>query len=224
MNIELDHLFICTSAGAPEADRLLQLGFTEGAGNVHPGQGTSCRRFFFSNSYLELLWVHDEEEAQSPAAAPLRLFDRWRERKTNGSPFGLAFRPTKPGTEPIPLPFRVWPYRPPYLPPPLHIDIGENCAETAEPLLFHLGFGQRPDRQAAERRQPMEHANRVKEITAVRITMPQDDKSAECEAIAQLGQIGFARGNEHLMEISFDDEMRGEIADCRPLLPLVLRW
>ena len=126
--------------------------------------------------------------------------------------------------EPIELPFRVWPYRPPYLPPPLHIDIGENCAETAEPLLFHLGFGQRPDRQAAERQQPMEHANRVKEIIAVRITMPQDDKSAECEAIERLGQIGFARGNEHLMEISFDDEMRGEIADCRPLPPLVLRW
>jgi hypothetical protein len=69
----------------------------------------------------------------------------------------------------------------------------------------------------------MEHTNRVKEITAVKITMPQDDQWAECEAIEQLGQIVFARGNQQ-MKVSFDGETRGEVADCRPLLPLVLRW
>jgi hypothetical protein len=67
-NVELDHFFICTAAGAPEAERLIELGLTEGAPNTHPGQGTACRRFFFENAFLELVWVTDAAEAQSPAA------------------------------------------------------------------------------------------------------------------------------------------------------------
>ncbi|AFY78420.1 MAG: hypothetical protein IGR93_19055 [Hydrococcus sp. C42_A2020_068] len=59
MTFELDHLFICTAIGAPEADRLLSFGLTEGTPNIHPGQGTANRRFFFHNVMLELLWVLD---------------------------------------------------------------------------------------------------------------------------------------------------------------------
>ena len=57
MPLQFDHLFICTSVGAPDAERLVAFGLTEGEPNVHPGQGTACRRFFFRNAYLELLWV-----------------------------------------------------------------------------------------------------------------------------------------------------------------------
>ncbi|MGH9760591.1 MAG: hypothetical protein ACREAC_07080, partial [Blastocatellia bacterium] len=34
MTFELDHLFICVSAGAPEADRLIEFGLTEGTSNT----------------------------------------------------------------------------------------------------------------------------------------------------------------------------------------------
>lgn len=63
MAIQLDHVFICTSLDAPAAEQLAAFGLTEGEPNVHPGQGTACRRFFFRNVYLELLWVHDPDEA-----------------------------------------------------------------------------------------------------------------------------------------------------------------
>jgi len=56
MTTEIDHIFICTSFGGTEASSLATLGLTEGASNAHPGQGTACRRFFFANGYLELLW------------------------------------------------------------------------------------------------------------------------------------------------------------------------
>jgi len=46
---EVDHLFVCANLGAPEADSLIAFGLTEGAPNVHPGQGTANRRFFFHN-------------------------------------------------------------------------------------------------------------------------------------------------------------------------------
>jgi hypothetical protein len=36
----------------------------EGEPNTHPGQGTACRRFFFRNAFLELVWVRDPAEAQ----------------------------------------------------------------------------------------------------------------------------------------------------------------
>jgi hypothetical protein len=41
---------------------------TEGTPNIHPGQGTANRRFFFRNAMLELLWVNDEQFVQGPRA------------------------------------------------------------------------------------------------------------------------------------------------------------
>jgi len=98
--LSVDHVFICCSPGAPEARALLELGLVEGSGNRHPGQGTANRRFFFSNAYLELLWVSNEEEARSPEAQDTRLWQRWLERNQAACPFGILFR-----TDESPLPF-----------------------------------------------------------------------------------------------------------------------
>src|SRR5262245_14202678 len=91
--IALDHLFICTSIDAPGAERLVEFGLAEGEPNVHPGQGTECRRFFFRNAYLELLWVKDPNEAQSDLVRPTCLWERWSRRESGSNPFGLCFRP-----------------------------------------------------------------------------------------------------------------------------------
>src|SRR5262249_12821990 len=94
---ELDHLFLWGSLGGLEADRLRAFGLTEGEPNTHPGQGTACRRFFFRNAYLEVVWVHDPVEAQGEAARPTGLWPRWCGRATGTSPFGLCLRPVRPG-------------------------------------------------------------------------------------------------------------------------------
>src|SRR6266705_2850427 len=73
MTSEFDHVFICVSVGGEEAGALAAFGLTEGTPNVHPGQGTACRRFFFANNYLELLWVSNAGEAQSEAIQPTHL-------------------------------------------------------------------------------------------------------------------------------------------------------
>lgn len=57
MQIELDHLFVCTNPGAPEAEKLVRFGLHEGPPNQHPGQGTANCRFVFANAMIELLWV-----------------------------------------------------------------------------------------------------------------------------------------------------------------------
>jgi hypothetical protein len=52
MRIELDHLFVCASPGAPEAEKLVEFGLQEGPPNQHPGQGTANRRFSFANAMI----------------------------------------------------------------------------------------------------------------------------------------------------------------------------
>jgi hypothetical protein len=76
MEIELDHLFVCTAPGAPEAEKLVQFGLHEGPPNQHPSQGTACRRFSFANAMIELFWVSDASEAQSQNSRRTLLWER----------------------------------------------------------------------------------------------------------------------------------------------------
>ena len=110
MTVEFDHLFVCSSVGAPEADILVDAGFCEGQPNIHPGQGTSCRRFFFHNAYLEFLWVHDAAEARSDLVRPTKLWERWSYCQTGSCPFGIGLRPGLHSTDSKKLPLATWAY------------------------------------------------------------------------------------------------------------------
>ena len=227
MTIEFDHFFIFTGMNAPEADAALDLGLREGSSNVHPGQGTANRRIFFHNAMLEFLWVHDEEEVRSERIAPSRLWERSQHKKSGYSPFGVAFRSTtEPGdSTPLKLPFDAWPFRPPYLPDHLHIDVAQNDAYPSEPMLFTIPFGSRPDAAPPDRRQPLDHPLGLTEITAVNITVSHAASlSPATQAVAKLGLIAFETGPAHLAEIVFDDGQQGQSTDFRPALPLIFRW
>ena len=63
--IEIDHLFICSKNDGDEANLIAESGFTEGEGRDHSGQGTTNRRFVFSNFFLEILWIKNQDEIQS---------------------------------------------------------------------------------------------------------------------------------------------------------------
>ncbi len=224
MTVELDHLFICTSVGAPEVERLTAVGLTEGQSNLHPGQGTACRRLFFHNAYLEFLWVNDEEEAGGEAVQPLRLRERWRYRQTGYSPFGLCLRPSGRGDEAAELPFETWAYRPPYLPDPLQIDVAENPDHPAEPLLFHTSFGVRPDKYPSGRKQPLEHPAGFREITQVKISLPEQTVSKAMRVIEEAGLVKLSAGRANLLEVVFDGGAQGKATDFRPDLPLAFQW
>jgi hypothetical protein len=222
--VEVDHLFVWTDVGGAEAERLVASGLTEGAANTHPGQGTACRRFFFRNAYLELVWVQDPVEAQSAPCSPTRLWERWAGRRTVASPFGLGLRPARPGAGAGGVPFPAWEYRPAYLPAPLAIDVGRDVP-LSEPFWFHLGFGRRPDDPGWPTRQPLDHAAGLREVTGVRLAGPGLGRpSAVGCAVAGLGVVMLADAAEHLAEVTFDGGGQGRVADFRPVLPLVFRW
>jgi hypothetical protein len=223
MPVELDHVFLCVSLGAPEAEGLVALGLTEGPANRHPGQGTACRRFFFANSYLELLWVESPEEVQGEVARPLRLWERWAGRGAGTCPFGVIFRPAPPGDAAPPFP--TWEYRPPYLPPSLTLHVGTNAACVEEPLLFYFPVPRRPDSLMRHDRQTLEHRAGFRELTALRLFSPHAaTPSPAMQAAEQTAAVGFHQGSEYLAEIGFDGERQGRRADLRPALPLVMCW
>ena len=222
MTAELDHIFICASPGAPEAERLVELGLQEGTPNRHPGQGTANRRFFFHNAMLELLWVHDPAAARGERIRPTRLWERWSGRDTGACPFGVCWRPA--GADSIDAPFPAWDYHPPYLPATLAVQVGSDTPIT-EPMWFCLGSARRPDSEQADRRQPLEHPIGFEAVTAVRFTSPVvRPLSVVAQTILQAGMVSLRSGSEYLLEVMFDGSQTGHSADFRPALPLVFRW
>jgi hypothetical protein len=213
-------VFVFARPGAPEASTLAALGFTEGGGKTHGGQGTANRCFFFQNAMLELIWVHDEQEARSAAIARTGLWERSQYRQTRACPFGICLRAAE--HENPAAPFETWSYRPPYLPTGSEIPVAV-AASFAEPLLFFpRKSGGAP---AAPARESGDHANGLRAIRKMRITVT--DGAALTPAIRGVERLGiatFAQGPEPLMELFFDEATQGRSADLRPDMPLLLRW
>ena len=216
MQIELDHLFICTSPGAPEAERLVQFGLREGEPNQHPGQGTACRRFPFANAMIELLWVSDAGEAQSETTRDTLLWERWSNRHSTASPFGICVRPVNPQDNGSP--FAAWEYRPAYLPRELCLRIGEAGVE--EPMWVHLSFMKRAQREQWF----TEHPVGVREITGLTLRTPCLLRSDAARKLIESEVLAVRTGTESLLEIELDGYSRGQHVDFRPDLPLIFRF
>jgi hypothetical protein len=215
MRIELDHLFVCTSPGAPEAEKLVQFGLREGPPNQHPGQGTANRRFAFANAMLELLWVNDAGEAQSPSTKCTLLWERWSGRNESSSPFGICLRPVD--SQDAGPPFPAWQYRPSYLPDPLCLHVGEAGVE--EPMWVYLSFMRRAQRE----KWFTEHPLGIREITGLTLTTPLPLRSNASLTIVESGILATRTGATSLLEIEFDGEPRKQQVDFRPDLPIVFR-
>jgi hypothetical protein len=215
--IVLDHVFLMCDAGAPEGAALTGLGLVEGPANRHPGQGTACRRFFFPDHYLELLWVADPDEAQNPATRATRLWDRWSARRQGGCPFGLVF--SAGGDERSATPFPAWSYRPTYLPEGLAIEIAMDTP-PAEPEFFVLPF--RTARN--DDRRPPQAAMPGTSITHLLVGTPAGLATSPAARWAvTAGLLTFEPADDYLLTVTFDAGNR-HVADARPWLPLVLRW
>lgn len=217
--MEIDHIFLRTQSGAPEATRLLQLGLTEGSANQHAGQGTANRRFFFENAFIELLWIADATEVHSPVSAPTQLARRLNLADPLASPFGICLRPSA-GERTAPFP--SWPYRPAYLPAGMQVEIASD-ARLCEPMWFFLAQAVAPAQTVAARRQPLQHALGLRSLSAIRITVAStEDWSTAAQAARASTGLTLQHGTAHLLELTFDQGRLGRSFDLRPALPLIL--
>lgn len=217
--MEFDHLFICVAEPASEAEQLIEFGLVEGASNRHPGQGTANRRFFFQNSFIELLFATDFSELKSELTVPTKLHERLN-RTHKVSPFGVCFRAS--GDE-SGVPFESWSYRPQYLPE--HLDVKVASSPISEPMWFYISFGSRPDSASGEKCQPLVHDCGFRNITSVKVYAPPLEVMSEpAIVISDSSNVEYIEGSEHLLVIGFDNEAQGVEKDFRPSLPLIFRW
>lgn len=217
MALYVDHVFITCDFGAPEAEALVSRGFAEGSANVHKGQGTANRRFFFANCMLELLWVADPTEAAGDAVRGTRLWERWSRRATGASRFGIVYGgvPAQ-GSSP---PFTTESYRPSYLPASMTIEIVQGMS-LEEPALFWIpSLGEGP----VKRPEPMNHKVPVQNISGVAIGLAQmGTLSHAARRVRDAALLELFEATSPVLELRFRSEQEMSI-DCRPDLPLVFR-
>ena len=212
MAIQLDHLFILTESGAPQADLFSEMGLVEGPSNVHAGQGTTNRRFFFANSMLELLFVHDREVALNGRGRDLQLVQRRID--ASASPFGLILKQDNPVVAPA---FPAWSYYPAYLADDQCFHVGENSSLLEEPLCICMPGNMRmPDNVIAE--------NPQWRLTKLRISTPVVQASQILQIIGGCPLITLCLNQPHRLELVFNDGQEGQIRDFDPDLPLVMYW
>lgn len=213
--MEVDHIFICTKYKAEIVDKLVEFGFVEGSSNVHPGQGTANRRFFFANAMLEFLWMENEEEICSSLTKPMRLYERCNKTTLEVSPFGIAFRPTS--KEEI-IPFKTWDYHPIYLPDFLKIEVADSTP-LIEPLYFYLSFATKQGPN-----EPIKHKIGVVDVTGVEVTINHHELSNVSQILDENGSIKVTAGDESLIIMEFDKKCNNKVKDFRPDIPLIIKW
>lgn len=212
--LELDHLFIGCTTGAPEAQALLDAGFREGSPNTHPGQGTANRRFFFAEFYLELIWIADPAAVRSDAARPTRLGERLS--GAQACPFGLLYRRGNAQASP---PFATWPYRPSYLPAGASIEFAIGTPLT-EPELLFLPFVRRTRTPESE---PTTHALPLQAFRGVTVGLPSvQSLSPAALGAQQAGLLRYRGVPAYAIELEFASP-RDLLLDLRPRLPLLIR-
>ena len=213
-NLELDHIFVCTSDRRASLEVLLAAGLSPGPNRIHHGQGTANDCFYFENAYLELLWMNDEVEIRSAAVKPLCLWERIHWRETGACPFGIAFRATG-GFDPAQL--ATWPYSAAYLPVGQSIPILSPRDAAEQPMVFLSMNPLPPSSYGGAENAHLSHRGRARRITCV---------AHACDTDADRNVLpgGEKKGGfTPLMVLELDGGV-GEVSDLRPILPVEIRW
>lgn len=130
-----DHLVMMAPADRVEMLRtsLAELGLRESCRRRHQGNGTASYFYCFDNSFLELLWICDREEAVTGPARELRVTERCESSDPSVLPYGIALRNTLDGNGP--LPFEAFSYQPDRAAEGPKL-VSEASRDLSQPLIF----------------------------------------------------------------------------------------
>jgi hypothetical protein len=200
--MEIDHIFIFDDDNGKIADQLVEFGLSEGSSRVHIGQGTTNRKFYFRNFFLEILWVHNADEIKSELIEPTGLWQRANFKENNFSPFGLCLV----NTDQTDLLFEnAYKYQPEYFPQGLTIDILKNDTQPNLPWTFRLPFkGQKKNET-----EPINHKNGLKFLTKTTFHYKQNIDNHYLDFFENDNQIKFIKTDKNLLTLTFDDGKKG---------------
>jgi len=202
--MEIDHIFIFSNTNGSEADKLVEFGFTEGSSRVHPGQGTVNRKFYFDNFFLEILWVHNENEIKSDLILPTKLWERADFSKNTYSRLGLCLV----NTDDTDVLFSdAIQYQPLYFTAGLAIDVLTNEVNSSLPWTFRLPFKGEKKKTS----EPTEHSNNIRCLTKAEFSFSPNNESYNfLQVFDNQTNISFNPQQRHSLILTFDDHRQGK--------------
>jgi Glyoxalase-like domain len=205
-----DHIFIFTNDQGKVADQLVEFGLKEGSHRVHAGQGTTNRKFYFENFFLEILWVHDETEINSELIKPIGLWQRANYQSNGFSPFGLCIVNTDETDKLFENAFK---YQPAYFPEGMSIDILKNELQPTFPWTFRLPFkGQKKNKT-----EPINHQNGIVELTKIEFYVSTINDENSIQSFLGQERINFTQSDKTWLNLTFDNAKQGLSKDFERL-------
>jgi hypothetical protein len=201
--MEIDHIFIFTANQGREGDQLIDFGLNEGSSRVHPGQGTTNRKFYFENFFLELVWVIDEEEITSELTAPTRLWERSQFHTNGYSPFGLCLVHSE-ATDPLFANSQT--YEPAFFPLGLGANIITNQDKPYLPWTFRLASSG-PSKYPNE---PRNHPVGLQQLTRATFGIPAAGIDDFVTFFRQHPQVAFETSPKPSLTLEFDHHKQGK--------------
>ncbi len=201
--MNIDHIFIFTNDNGKIADELVEFGLAEGSNRIHVGQGTSNRKFYFGNFFLEILWVHDETEIKSELTKPTGLWQRANFKSNDFSPFGLCIVNSDETEQ---LFENALKYQPDYFPQGLTIDIIKNELQPDLPWTFRLPF----KGQKKHENEPTNHSNGLAVLTKVRFEYRNNAEDKSLDNFKNEETIEFVNTARNWLTLVFDNGKQGQ--------------
>jgi hypothetical protein len=215
--MEVDHIFIFSNNRGKEASDLIEFGLTEGSNRLHSGQGTTNRKFYFDNFFLEILWVVNEDEIQSELTEKTKLWERSQFEKNGNSRFGLCLVNSK-STDNLFEKSEI--YEPNYFPKGMSIDIITNEQNPNLPWTFRLPYRGKKKKN----NEPIEHLNGIKSLTKVEFKTRTDSKKIDFEdAFKNVENIKFTKSDSLSLILEFDNIAQGKVKEF-PELDLKIKY
>ncbi len=239
-DLQVDHFNIWVKNPKTAKKKLTDIGFTsvpDSLSTVHKGQGTTGRYFHFLNNYLELIFVYDQTEFEenNKVNKDLDFAERANFDKNGASPFSLALKVKDYDIEKIP--FKKVKYHQEWMNDSESIYSAFNSKiNLKEPSVFVVYPELESDvfetladlknipEEYAFARMFYKHPNGAKKVTHITIISSDLDMETETiEAVNKIENVSIKNGTEHVMELTFDNNVQGKIFDLRPELPLVIK-
>jgi hypothetical protein len=200
--MDIDHIFIFTDDNGKIADKLVEFGLVEGSNRVHVGQGTTNRKFYFDNFFLEILWVHNEQEIKSDLVKPIGLWQRADYKRNQFSPYGLCIVKSDDNNGLFENSFE---YQPDYFPNGMTIEILRNENQPQLPWTFRLPF----KGQKKNEKEPKNHKNGIQRLTKVNFNYKNSQTDKYLNFFSEESNIDFTVSEDYGMTLTFDNNKQG---------------
>lgn len=238
-DLQVDHFNIWVKNPQKAKEKLIEIGFNsvpDSLSQIHKGQGTAGKYFNFLNGYLELIFVYEQDELEenNNKNKELDFTARANFEKNGASPFSIALKVKDYNIEKIP--FEKVKYRQEWMEENSYIYSAKNSKiHLQEPSIFVIypeiesdtfetlaELKNIPDEYAFAR-EFYKHPNEAVKVTNILITSTDLDlKTETIKATNGIKNLTVKNGEEHLMELYFDNNIQKKSFDLRPELPLIV--